>query len=470
MKVRRKIKTVLAGASALVGLVASAATVTIDKVQQRWPWNGKVDVSYTLSDLDSAKHYDLTLTFTAAGKTSSTKLTNLTAGQNTHVFDGGAAFAGIANTNITVKAALNEATMPDTSGIVFADKSVTYNGSAQSLSYTGSLPTGVSSAVITYTLNGASVTSPTEVGSYAATLTFVVSNEQDFVAPAPLTAVLTIASAPPGDATGPAIGIIGDVMVIDLTGGRNATSYPVTYYNGVDTGLFNVYAYKNTKIAFRKIKAGTYPSQPNSNEVVTRQVEMPEYWMGLFEITQGQYSRLYGSATVNSATVASMDYTSTKNIESALGNLSEKAGFGADGIRLPTDDEWEVAARAGSTAVYGHYFDTTTKKAVEGNASNVSKFAWHDVSNNFKGETGGKKAPNLWGFYDMMGNFQENCISGKEGAHCMFCSEAYPSYALRGGSFYPADAKSRPSIHYHKSAVQSKETIGFRACCVISGR
>lgn len=469
MKVRRKIKTVLAGASALVGLVASAATVTIDKVQQRWPWNGKVDVSYTLSDLDSAKHYDLTLTFTAAGKTSSTKLTNLTAGQNTHVFDGGAAFAGIANTNITVKAALNEATMPDTSGIVFADKSVTYNGSAQSLSYTGSLPTGVSSAVITYTLNGASVTSPTEVGSYAATLTFVVSNEQDFVAPAPLTAVLTIASAPPGDATGPAIGVIGDVMVIDLTAGRSATSYPVTYYNGVDIGLFNATEYKTKKMAFRKIKAGTYPSHPGSVGEVTRQVEVPEYWMGLFEITEAHYSRFNGSSVSSSALAANLYNVSTKNVTDGLRNLSMKAGFGEDGIRLPKEDEWEVAARAGSTAVYGHYINTKTKEIVEGSESNVGTYAVHDYSYN-KPVGGGSRAPNLWGFYDMMGNAAEFCISSQGRSDCEFCSTARDDYVARGGSYVGSTATPRPSLHVHYRDWQDKKAFGFRACCVISGR
>ena len=49
--------------------------------------------------------------------------------------------------------------------------------------------------------------------------------------------------------------------VIDLSGGANATSYPVTYMAEPPSGGFNVDAYKTTKLVLRRIEAGTIPTR-----------------------------------------------------------------------------------------------------------------------------------------------------------------------------------------------------------------
>lgn len=42
----------LVAALAVPAVVSAAVTITIDKIQQRWPWNNKVDITYTISDSD----------------------------------------------------------------------------------------------------------------------------------------------------------------------------------------------------------------------------------------------------------------------------------------------------------------------------------------------------------------------------------------------------------------------------------
>jgi formylglycine-generating enzyme required for sulfatase activity len=73
---------------------------------------------------------------------------------------------------------------------------------------------------------------------------------------------------------------------------------------------------------------------------------------------------------------------------------------GSDGYRLPTEAQWEYAARAGTTTIwYGGE-----------SSANIGEYAWYrnqiDASTGGRHEVG-KKKPNAWGLYDMIGNVAE---------------------------------------------------------------
>ncbi len=110
--------------------------------------------------------------------------------------------------------------------------------------------------------------------------------------------------------------------------------------------------------------------------------------------------------------------------------LSRKTG---KNYRLPTEEEWEYACRAGARTKY-HFGD---------DASKLGDYAWFEGNSEEKTHECGTKKPNAFGLHDMLGNVMEYCLKGyttdlkAEGAYPQRNHQA----VLRGGSYLdPAPA------------------------------
>ena len=137
------------------------------------------------------------------------------------------------------------------------------------------------------------------------------------------------------------------------------------------------------------------------------------YCMKATEVTQGEWQAVMGSNTSEFKTCGANCPVEQVNWDDAVGyanGLSRREGLpecyagstftGLDcrGYRLPTEAEWEYAARAGTTAAtYGTLGSVAWVSTI--NFSNdKSKSTTHPV---------GQKLPNAWGLYDMLGNVWE---------------------------------------------------------------
>ncbi|HVC97017.1 MAG TPA: SUMF1/EgtB/PvdO family nonheme iron enzyme [Pirellulales bacterium] len=137
-----------------------------------------------------------------------------------------------------------------------------------------------------------------------------------------------------------------------------------------------------------------------------------------------------------------------------------RCDFTADGYRLPTEAEWECAARAGSG---GHF-------CFGGDEELLPQYARFIVNGKSRTWPGGTKLPNAWGMFDMHGNVWEWCWDwmGSYGAGAA-ADPTGPSQGsgrvVRGGSFNHSATDCRTANRIEYLPAFRSIYYGFRVCC-----
>ena len=268
----------------------------------------------------------------------------------------------------------------------------------------------------------------------------------------------------------------GEYLVVDLSLGPEAETWPVSYLDAVPPGGWTE-EYKTTKLVLRRIPAGSFTMGSPAGELGRDGDELQhavtltkDFYIGVFEVTQKQWERVMGNwpSYFNNATyrdsrpVEQVSYYDVRenpansddpavywpsndlvNADSFMGKLRAKTGEAFD---LPTEAQWERACRAGTTNALNSGMDLTDIYQCP-NMDVVGRYWYNGGSgNSANGDDSlgsakvGSYLPNAWGLYDMHGNVWEWCLDWYESAPAGALDPPGPASGsarvLRGGSWY----------------------------------
>jgi formylglycine-generating enzyme required for sulfatase activity len=230
---------------------------------------------------------------------------------------------------------------------------------------------------------------------------------------------------------------------------------------------------------FVRVEGGTFQmgtaSGGSNDERPVHTVTVKSFSIGKYEVTQKEWQEIMGNnpsrfrgdnrPVENVSWFDAVEYCNRLSLKEGLTPAYRGSGdniicdWNANGYRLPTEAEWEFAAKGGTKDYL------TTEYSGSNNAGSV---AWYDGNSGGSTQPVGTKAANSLGIFDMSGNVWEWCWD--------WYASSYPSGAqtdprgaasganrvLRGGSWGNAATYVRSANRDSYAPSDRRGSIGFR--------
>ena len=221
----------------------------------------------------------------------------------------------------------------------------------------------------------------------------------------------------------------------------------------------------------------------DSDEEPVRDITISrDFLMSAYEITQKEYEEVMGTnPSYFKGENLPVESVSSYDAVEYCNKLSEREGleksyigsgvsivcdWNANGYRLPTEAEWEYAAKSGTTTDF-YNGDLTNAGGCTPINANLDNIGWYCGNANDKTQEVGKKVPNAFGLYDMSGNVLEWCWDWF--ASYTSSSETDPKgpttgsdRVIRGGSWSDSAYRCRSADRLADKAFRRYFNIGFR--------
>jgi formylglycine-generating enzyme required for sulfatase activity len=211
--------------------------------------------------------------------------------------------------------------------------------------------------------------------------------------------------------------------------------------------------------AFVLVEGGTFWMGSTDNgayadEAPIHSVTLSSFYIGKYEVTQAEWKAIMGSNPSHfKGDNLPVESVSWNDVQEFITRLSSATG---KHYRLPTEAEWEFAARGGNQS----------RDYTYAGSNNIDGVAWYSGNSSNKTHAVGTKSSNELGIYDMSGNVWE------------WCSDWYGSYSaaqqtnptgpagtnrvLRGGSLADDAQICRSAYRFSYSPSYGLSFLGFR--------
>lgn len=210
----------------------------------------------------------------------------------------------------------------------------------------------------------------------------------------------------------------------------------------------------------------------DSDEQPVHNVTLDGYWIGATEVTQAQWESVMGtdirqqrdkagySSLYGEGSNYPMYYVNYDEAKEFCRRLSERTGRT---YTLPTEAQWEYAARGGRDGVRDNY--------TYSGSNSIGSVAWYYGNSGDRTNPVGRKSPNQLGLYDMSGNLWEWCLD-YYGSYSS-SSQTNPTgpssgdfRVLRGGSWDFDESNCRVANRFSDIPSFRYDNHGFRVVCL----